>query len=263
MANSIQLPSGPFQVEETGTGPTLICMHGLGGGAHWFRGLGERLADRFTVLAFDHPGTGANRVGDVPFSIERCAVVLLELIESRGAGPAYVLGHSMGTIIALYAYAMAPEKFRSMLFVGGLPAVTPNMHRRLSDRRGLIVQRGMAGLGWKATVGVFAKATIMDFPEMSALFARLWENYPSEVYVETLDALLAASAEDVPPRVHVPCLVLSGEEDAYAPPAESENFAKAFPPHLVKRVVMRDCGHMTFLEAPARFAKEISAYLNS
>lgn len=247
-----------LRFEESGSGLPLLCLHGVGGTGVWFKGLGLRLRDRFRVIALDLPGTGANREGHGPFSIERCADTLARWLASRETAPAAVLGHSMGTLIGLHLNAKI--RLHSLLCVGGLPAVTPANHRRLSDRADLIRREGMGGLAWKVAEGNFCKATLAQKPELAALFGRLWETQSAGAYLEGLDSLLAADAGPLLPGATLPSLVLRGAEDNYAPAEESRRFAAALP-GLKRTVELPGCAHMPFLEDPEAFAAAIAGFL--
>jgi pimeloyl-ACP methyl ester carboxylesterase len=252
--------AGGWVLESEGTGPGLLCLHGMGGGALWFKGLALRLRGRHRVSALDLPGTGRNRSGHTPFSVERCVEAVVG-IAGREADPVSLLGHSLGTIIALKAYAAAPHLFRSLVFVGGLPAVNPAMRIRLEQRRLRIQAEGMAGLGWSAAAGVFSRATLEERPEIAAQYARAFEAIPPEEYLEVLDALLRADASHAVPSTAAPSLVLTGSEDAYAPPEDSRRFLSALP-GARRGVEIRDCAHMPFLERPEAFSAEIANFLN-
>lgn len=251
---------GNLVLEEEGSGPTLLCLHGLGGGAWFFQGLAQRLKERFRVVTLDLPGTGVNRAGATPFSMARCVESLAAILKEEESEPVSLLGHSMGTLIALLAYAEVPQRVRSLLFIGGLPAVTDTIRKRLAGRRAEILALGMEGLGRKAARGVFSAVTLRQDPEIAALYARLWEINPPAAYLEGIDALLGASAEHAVAKVRIPSLVLTGSEDEYAPPAAARRFAAALA-GPVRYVEMAECGHMTFLESPDRFSHEIADFL--
>ena len=102
-------------INEVGKGPTIICLHGLGGGGYFFSDLAESLKDSFRVIAFDMPGLGTNRSAVEEFSIEQCVTFLLELLDSEFDEPVSLLGHSMGTIVALKAYEQRAQKIASKI----------------------------------------------------------------------------------------------------------------------------------------------------
>src|SRR4051794_14726208 len=84
--------------------PTLVALHGLGGGGYFFAGVGRSQAARGRrVICPDLPGSGLSPRGDRPVTFDRCADAVVELIERKAAaagGPVALMGHSMGTIIA-------------------------------------------------------------------------------------------------------------------------------------------------------------------
>jgi pimeloyl-ACP methyl ester carboxylesterase len=91
-------------VEDAGTGPCVLALHGLGGGAYFFRGFARRLQRSYRVLSVDLPGTGRS-AAEGPPSIDSWVDRLGRLVDEQSAAPVVVLGHSMGTIVALHAYA--------------------------------------------------------------------------------------------------------------------------------------------------------------
>lgn len=62
-------------------------------------------------------------------------------------------------------------------------------------------------------------------------------------------------------RIALPTLVLSGEHDFAAPPAEARALAAALPDAEVR--VLPDCGHFLMAERPRRFAAEIARFVHS
>ena len=237
----------------------MLCLHGLGGGAHWFQGLSARLQDRIRFLALDLPGTGDNRRAYAPFTLEGCLEALAGLVAEQ-TGPVSILGHSLGTILALKLNAMVPGRIASLILVGGLPEVTPAIRIRLQRRRSQILRTGMLGIGKPAADGVFSATTRALQPHAAARFAAQFEALPWEEYLEVLQALLSASAAHAVPEANLPCLVVSGREDTYAPPRETIAFTKTLPGH-VRRILLPDCGHLPFLERPALLGAVLSRFL--
>lgn len=252
MANRLTITS-------LGSGPTLLCLHGLGGGAHWFHGVGHRLQDRLRVVSLDLPGTGENRECNAPFTLDGCLRALAELIREQ-PGPISLLGHSLGAILALKLNAMVPGRVCSLILVGGLPEVTPSIRIRLQERREKILRTGMRGIGRQAVEGVFSPKTRLLHPIVTARFASQLDALPPEEYLEVLDSLLSASAAVEVRKARLPCLVVSGRDDTYAPPRAAGAFARDLPGR-VRRVLLSDCGHLPFLERPALLNAVISRFL--
>ena len=237
----------------TGVGPPVLAIHGLGGGAYFFSGLGPRLTDRVTLFAIDLPGTGRSTAGRGGISMDAWVQDLGEFVAREVGRPAVLVGHSLGTIIALEAWRAWPERIAGLVFAGGLPKARPEFHERLSARA--VAVRGQGSLdGWgpKISPGVFSPTTIADRCELVGLWERLLEAQDVEAYVRCIDVLLGASAESIVPSVTAASLSISGVDDQYAPPELVRAFMAQIPHGRTK--VLDACGHLPFLEQPEVFA---------
>src|SRR5436190_1150393 len=91
------------------------------------------------------PTSGKTRcaTGPRPYSSASWIRDLGEFVERVAAQPVVLLGHSLGTILALQAYAAWPDRVRAMMFVGGLPEVRPAIRERLTPRIDPITRDGL------------------------------------------------------------------------------------------------------------------------
>ena len=252
-------------VEDIGSGPPLLAIHGLGGGAWFFSGLARRLRSRCRTVAVDLPGTGrsvaaAGAPADADSSRAIAAWVgeLGELVSSSIGEPVVILGHSMGTIIALEAARAWPAHIRGLIFAGGLPEPRPFIRARLEARAASVAAGGLTGTGASVAAANFAPATLARQPELVALFERLFESQDPEAYVRCCRILIGASA--ALPGIRLPCLAVTGSDDVYAPPELVAAFAAGLPVPAPVHVIP-DCGHLPFLEAPDAFAGLVESFL--
>jgi len=248
-------------VQEWGEGPPLVCVHGLGGDASFFSGLGPALADHCRTIAVDLPGCG--RSPAVPaVSFDLAASILVDLARHESGQALSVLGHSMGTIVALEAARQAPDLIRSLVLVGGLPEPRDASRARIAERIDRIRREGLAGVGEQAASANFARVTRIGRPDVTSAFARAFEAQSAEDYIAWAEALCGWRARPLPSLEHVPCLVITGEEDQYAPPDAVREFGQALPAGT-RIEVMADCGHLPFLEQPLEFAALVGTFLDS
>ncbi len=251
-------------VQEWGEGPTLLCVHGLGGGAHFFRALGPALAGTARSVAIDLPGCGLSPRIDA-CSFESAASLLIELARRSGWAPLVLLGHSMGTIIALEFARQAAELVRGLVLVGGLPEPRAAARSRIMQRIDQVRRDGLAAVGEQAVATNFSERTRSELPELTGLFARAFELQSAESYVAWAETLCAWTAKPLPALDRLPSLLITGEEDLYAPPAEVEGFVQELrrtsPASEARLEIMPDCGHLPFLERPAAFATLVRTFL--
>jgi pimeloyl-ACP methyl ester carboxylesterase len=252
----------PFLVDDLGSGSGLICLHGLGGGSYFFAGLSKSLINSRRVLSFDLPGTGFNLDTVEAFSIDACVDATVEMIDQVSPEPVALLGHSMGAIVALKAYAKRQEKVNGLIFVGGLPEAIPSIKKKLIQRIEQIGELGMSGIGEKVMPAIFAEETLSARRQLVAMYQRMLEMNTEESYIQSVRALVDASAYEDIESISVPCLVITGMEDLYASPFDVKAFADTIPSQ-VSTEIFEGCGHMIFYEDPTRFNESVDAFLQS
>jgi pimeloyl-ACP methyl ester carboxylesterase len=99
-----------LDIEQHGTGPRVLLVHGSVVGAEraWRRQ--APLAERWTLVLPNRPGFAASPpLAHGDFEAE--ASMIAELLDGDGA---HLVGHSYGAVIALYAAALAPQAVRSL-----------------------------------------------------------------------------------------------------------------------------------------------------
>jgi 3-oxoadipate enol-lactonase len=269
MTGRFTAPSGrEIYFEEAGSGRPVLCLHGVGGGAYFFRGVSERLRVPFRVIAVDLPGTnrsvrsGADPVAAISqLTLGDWVADLGSFAAEHIADKVVLVGHSLGTILALEAWRAWPDAIAALVFVGGLPKTRPLIRERLSDRVASIKRDGsVAGYGPKASPGNFSPATFKSRPEVIGLFERTFELQVPATYIRSIEILLGASAVDVVPTVTVPVASISGVDDQYAPPDHVHEFLAGLRVPA-KTTILPDVGHLPFFEAPEAFAVALGEFL--
>ena len=139
-----------------GTEPAVVLVHGAGGDrtvwqlqTRWIAHHGYRAA------ALDLPGHGGSDGPSLP-SIEQMGAWLADATEALGLAPAHLVGHSMGTFVALEAAAQRPDVARSLVLLGTASAMP--VHPALqaaADRDDPVAGRLITswGIGSRAHIG--------------------------------------------------------------------------------------------------------------
>jgi pimeloyl-ACP methyl ester carboxylesterase len=93
----------PF-VRDTGSGPSVVCIHASASSSGQWRALTDRLADRFRVIAVDVYGAGKTPAWTADRAMRLDDEVALLTPVFRAAGDRFhLIGHSYGAAIALKA----------------------------------------------------------------------------------------------------------------------------------------------------------------
>jgi pimeloyl-ACP methyl ester carboxylesterase len=107
---------------ERGEGPPVVFLHGntVTHADFIASGLMDRLALNHRVIAFDRPGFGhSTRPRDRLWTPAAQADLFCAALERLGVEKAVVIGHSMGTLVAMAMALDHPEVVRSLVMIGG------------------------------------------------------------------------------------------------------------------------------------------------
>jgi 3-oxoadipate enol-lactonase len=270
MTGRFVAPSGrEIFFEDTGAGRPVLALHGVGGGAYFFRGLADRLALQFRIVAIDLPGTGRSVPRDSSPALDAASLSMDGWVSDLGAfvdlqigAPVIIVGHSLGTIVSLKCWEAWPASIAGLVFVGGLPEARPMIRERLTARLITVAEQGVRELGPTVSPGNFSSASIRSRPEVVGLFERTFEQQVPAAYSRSIEILLQSSATAIVPTVTVPVCSISGADDQYAPPDAVRAFLAELPSPPRRVVVLPDVGHLPFFEAPEAFAKEVGECLS-
>lgn len=91
-----------WHVQEMGSGPLLLLLHGTGAATHSWRGLVPLLTPHFRLLAIDLPGHGfTQKPPQKLYTLPGMAAGVCELLRGLGETPEMVAGHSAGAAVML------------------------------------------------------------------------------------------------------------------------------------------------------------------
>jgi len=247
-------------VERDGAGETVLLIHGLGGTSNTWSALGTTLARHATIRP-DLPGSGRSaRVGG-ELSIERFVSAMLKVLDGCGAAGAHVVGHSLGTIVATHLAAEHPERVRSLALFG--PLLAPAEGARAAIRTRGETARSDGTIGMQAIADTLVQAstsasTKARRPTALAFVRESLMRQDPEGYGRSCDALAAAIPADVS-RIDCPTLLVTGDEDAVAPPQSVRMIGDRIAGSRVE--VLRGCGHWAPIEMPEECATLLAAHL--
>lgn len=205
----------------------------------------------FGVLAVDLPGHGRSP-GAPLASIEAMANWVLALLDATGMRHAILIGHSMGSLIALEAAAKAPGRIVKIALVGtAYPMqVAPDLlDAALHDEARAI---DMVNIWSHSTIAAKPSCPGPGFFLMGVgrrLKERIARRSPHPVFHTDFSACNAyANGETAAKSLTCPALFLLGKNDIMTPPRA----AQALLDMVAKRqvVYLANCGHELMAEQP-------------
>lgn len=236
-----------------GGGPTVVMLHGIGGGHLAFAPQVETLASSgYRAVAWDMPGYGHSAPIE-PYTFKGLAESCARLIETLKCGNVTLVGHSMGGMVAQELVARRPELVNKLVLCGtsasfGKP--DGEWQREFIAQRTAPLDSGqsMAHLAERLVPQMVGPGSL---PEGVKLATHCMSLVPPATYRRALEALVTFDRRANLTRIAVPTLLVAGEHDRNAPPAVMKKMAEQIPRSTF--IQMRGVGHLQNLEAPDEF----------
>src|SRR5688572_3018954 len=112
------LGSRTLEYEITGDGEPVLTIHGaLIADAFKPLTTQDALVSRYQLITYHRRGYAPSSEVSDPLSVEEQASDCLELLEFIGVGPAHVVGHSFGGVVALQLAIGAPRSVHSLVLL--------------------------------------------------------------------------------------------------------------------------------------------------
>jgi len=235
--------------------PTIALLHGAGFDhttwalhSRWFAHHG------YGVLAPDLPGHG--RSSGAPLqAITDMADWTAALLDAAGVAKAWLVGHSMGSLVALETAARHPAKVAALGLIGTAATMTvgPDLLKAAeANDHSAVDMVSIWGLGFQAELG----GSLAPGLWMHSGAQRVLEQCRPGVLFNDLNACnayqnaLAAAAQ-----ITVPAAFILGERDMMTPAKAGKALASALPNS--RTVVISGAGHMMMVERPDELLKAL------
>jgi pimeloyl-ACP methyl ester carboxylesterase len=243
-ADQLRVPVGPgaMHVERYGHGGTaVILIHGFATSSFLWRNIAPAITDAgHTAYAIDLFGHGeSDRPFDADFGIAAQAEYLDAAMTALRVARALLVGVDIGGDIALRLAATRPERVEKMILINTpafdeLPAKDITQMQRNTARFAVRTTRGI--LGAAPLVEAVLRKSVAD-PEKhmpTRLIARYLAPFVGKDGTNHLLGLATSISgedlEDVDLRnIHVPTLILWGEEDSFVDARVADKLTNALP----------------------------------
>lgn len=215
--------------EITGSGPPVLLVSGLAGVSSYWDPNVEELARHFTVIRYDHRGTGRTSRPEQPYSIELLADDLVGLMDALGLPKASLVGHSTGGAIGQVIAARHPQRIDRLVLYGTWATLCPQMRLCMDVRRRLLRAEGAAAFHRSSPLFLYPPRYICE------TWPRLERDLEANVATSPTPAIIEARIEAVVGFDGVPyladiaadTLVLVAEDDILTPPVAASELATA------------------------------------
>jgi 3-oxoadipate enol-lactonase len=255
-------------IDETGDGPPLVLLHGVGANRAVWRHVTPALAADRRVIAPDLPGFGGSTPATSGFDLDTAATALAEPLADHAGGPFDLLGNSLGGAVALRLALARPDLVRRLVLAA--PAGFAPRRWPIRAAAGALGDRAVA-------VRRIVGAPVARVP--AARRALLWGAIaePQRLAAEDARMMLEASRGSTRigaavaavleadlradlGRLEVPLGVIWGWRDRIIPISTLRHIRAARPDVLV--VTIPRAAHVPQVELPAEFVAAVRRMLD-
>jgi pimeloyl-ACP methyl ester carboxylesterase len=253
-------PRNDIHVLDRGSGPTVLCLHGIGSSSAAFAPQIEALDEELRFLAWDAPGYAASADPDAAMDLDGYADAAAAVARERAAGPVHVLGVSWGGVIATRLALRHPDLVRSLILADSSrgSALSPEQAAAMRSRADELHRLGsgeFAKVRGPRLVTSAASGELVDH-----VVATMREAVRLPGYAHAVESMAATDHTDELSSVRVPTLVLCGDGDTVTGVSESQALAGGIRDAVF--VTLHGAGHLANQEAPETFNAWLSCFVH-
>lgn len=250
----IETAGGPdINLVRTGPrgGPPVVLMHPVGLDLTWWDLQFAEFGRDHDVVAFDMPNHGLSGKLRAPPTFDAMAMAAAGVLAHLGAGPAHLVGLSVGGMIAQTLALARPDLVRSLTLVGTLCTFPDAVRGALRERARVSREEGMARIALLSQERWFPPAFRARRPDVLDRAAKSLLLQDPEFHASMWEMIAALDLEPLLPTLSCPALVVAGMEDINAPVAAARQIAGLIPGAVLHE--MPGAGHFPPVEMPDVF----------
>ncbi len=234
--------------------PRMVLFHGVGLDHHIWDPLIAELGDGYDVVAPDLLGHGAAEPAPDGVTLGDLAEVAASSVEPGS----HVVGFSLGALVAQHLARYRPD------LVATLTSVNSVCRRTDEERAAVLSRLETAASDYRASVTAsldrWYTGTDTDPEQVRRTEETLLAN-DVDSYLNCYRVFATADAEIAPelPRITVPALAITGEDDPGSTPDMTRRLAEALPD--CRAVVVPGARHMLPVQCPRELASHLTTYI--
>jgi pimeloyl-ACP methyl ester carboxylesterase len=247
-----------YRTAGTRGNPPLLLLHGWGASSRYWEKTAGGLLLRHHCIMPDLPGFGLSDKPRISYSIENLTRLFEGFLDRLELGTFDLVGHSMGSLIAMAASANNPDRVRRLCVVNppfrGWEALS-DFHR-FSLAPGI---RCLMHLVMKTPFG--RKWIAKDFTHETPLDREYVDDLGRPTYRSGIQSILSLIDTDSVPTVNklkMPVLLISTDRDKVIDPGQQKLFPEG---DNFRSVLIKDAGHIPMIEKPEEFLQALSSFL--
>jgi pimeloyl-ACP methyl ester carboxylesterase len=240
---------------------TLLLIHGFPLNARMWEPQLALAANGWRVLAPQLRGMDGGSTDEPATSMDDHAGDIIDLFDALHIEDAVVGGLSMGGYVTFALFRHAPRYVRALVLADTRPqADTPEGVEGRRKMLALVKDKGPSAVADEMIPKLIGEHTRRTRPDVAEQLRSLILASSADAIANAITALMTrADSSPLLASIHVPTLIVVGEQDTITPPALSEQMYQAIKGS--EYVAIPDAGHMSNLEQPDAFNAALARFL--
>ncbi len=250
-----------YEISGTEGKPWITFSHALCNNLSLWDEQAEILGEEFRILRYDHRGLGKSSAPKGPYTFPMIIGDALALLDHLCIDKTHWCGLSIG---GMMGYGLAQDhgdRLLSLVACDSRPDAPPDYQSYFQHRIDVAESEGMEGLVESTIERWFTKASVEANISVLDKVRSMIRKTDQTGHAGCCEALKTLSFGARLGEITVPTLIIGGAEDKGAPPEALAAAASQIPNS--KHVIVPAAGHISNLENPSDFNRELKTFINS
>jgi len=232
-------------------------LHPIGMTSEFWEPQRDAWLNRFRIVRMDFPGHGQSKPRNGAFEVPDLADDILDVIGALHLHQAFVVGLSLGGMVAQWLAVKEPGLFRGIVIANA----NAWSERELAHSRAIRTrQGGMAEIAQEHITRWFSESTRERRPDLITWTIDLLMRNDPAIHAATWEAIGGHDIRPLLSHIQVPMLFITGEADQAAPPDRVRQVQDAIP--TARMAVIPAAGHFSSLEKPDTFNSLVESFIS-
>lgn len=215
------------------------------------------LTTPYRVLRFDMRGHGQSSTPAGPYPLSLLVNDVVALLDHLELERVHFVGLSLGGVIGQQLGALHPKRLRSLVLSNTMSEqAAPQIW---ASRMEAVREGGISVIVDGTIARWFTPAFLQSAPGQIEWVRAMISATRAEAYVACADTLRVLSQSSILPRIAVPTLVVTGEEDSVATPAMARHLQSHIPGAQLE--LIQSAAHLPGIERPEEFTAALLRFL--
>ena len=243
----------------SGKGKTIVLLHGFTESSEIWKRMTTGLSENFKVIVIDLPGHGESDCVEKVHDMELQADVVHAVLSALKVRKCLMIGHSMGGYVTLAFAREHPEMLGGFGLFHSHVFADSHEEKENRDRAIELVKNDKTGFITRFIPGLFPPEVQRKFAKEIRELVRQAGKMPKEGIIAAQAGMKVRKDQTALLRTtRLPVLFILGLKDIRVPVDKIRNMI--FLPVRSEALILRDVGHMGYIEAPGETLEAIRGF---